>query len=106
MTLNLLQCVKHYTNENQKRSTSEEMRKLLLNIQHTRESRHTGNDSQEYGSGEGDARHDFVQIVSRILSGANSGDKTIITLYVLCHLTGVHRNGRIEIGKCDDQQRK
>ena len=47
MRFNLLECVNYNTNENEKRSTTEELGKLLLHIKQTSKRRHAGNDSKD-----------------------------------------------------------
>ena len=50
VTLNLLECIKHNTHEDQQRRAAEELCKLRLYIEQACKSGHTGNHSQEQSS--------------------------------------------------------
>ena len=73
MALYLLQGIQYYPYQNQQRGTSEELGKAVRNAKQLSKSRQYGNNSEEYGSRQGNARHDTIQVICRFFPGLIPG---------------------------------
>lgn len=65
--------------------------------------RQDGDEGQEEGTGEGDSRHDAIDIHSRRLARTDARDEAAVLLHIFRELRDVQRNSRIEIGEEHNQ---
>ena len=104
--LNLLERVKNNTYENQQGCTTEELREFLGYTKDASETWENGYKCQEDRTWKCNARHDLVKELSGLLARLDTRDEAVLRLDCIRHLLRIHRNGRIEIGKDDDQDCK
>ena len=105
VALDLLQGVKDDAHKNQQRGAAIEVGESRGDVhQRSHDGRHDGHEAEEDGTGQGDARHDRVEILSRLLTRLHTGDETSVLLDVFGHLVGVHRHSRVEIREGDDHE--
>ena len=71
VAFNLLQGVEHNANKNQQRGAAIEVGETCGDIhERSHDGGHDGHDAEENGSGQGDSRHDGVEVFSRLLARA------------------------------------
>ena len=103
VALDLLKGIQYHANHNQKAGTTEELREAHADTKEASKSRQDSDDSQEDGTGKRDTGHNRIDILSRLLTGFYTGDKTIIQFQIFCHLNRINDNSSLEIGESDDE---
>lgn len=99
VAFNLLEGIEDDTYENQKRCSAEELGEVLADAKESREGGKDSHNAEENRSGESDARHNRVEILSGLLTGLYTGDEAIVALHVFSHLGGTHCDGSVEVSE-------
>ena len=103
MTLYLLQRVQYNSHKDEQGGAAEELGELLLYPEKACKSGHDGDEGNEQGTGQSDARHDGVNIVCSGFARLYSRNEAVVALHVLGHLHGVEGDSCLEIGECHNQ---
>ena len=98
MTLDLLQSIQNNTHHNQQGRTAEELREAHRHTEQASERRQDSDEGEQDRTRQGDAAHNGVNILSRLLTRFHTRNESVVQLQVLCHLNRIDDDRGVEIG--------
>src|SRR5690606_28695322 len=96
MAFYLLQGIQYHPYQNQQRSTSVEMGKLIIHPKEARDGREYGHNGQKYRTRKRDFGNHAIYVIIGRLPRFDTGDEPSVLLHIFRHLLWVDHNRRIE----------